>query len=95
MGKLLSLNRTTPRSCVLDDIALLYEVQWSVNGTSVDVAITCMNFVEKRYGQFRNIFFTLDEYGDLFSLKEDEDHRGEKPVSPGIVIEALVMLMLK
>ena len=29
----------------------------------------------KRYGQFRNIFFTLDEYGDLFSLKEDEDHR--------------------
>ena len=54
-----------------------------------------MNFVEKRYGQFRNIFFTLDGYGDLFSLKEDEDHRGEKPVSPGIVIEALVMLMLK
>lgn len=27
----------------------------------------------KRYGQFRNIFFTLDEYGDIFSLKEHED----------------------
>ena len=49
----------------------------------------------KRYGQLRNIFFTLDEYGDLFSLKEDEDHRRRKTVSPGIVIEALVMLMLK
>lgn len=49
----------------------------------------------KRYGQFRNIFFTLDEYGDLFSLKEDEDHRRRKTVSPGIVIEALVMLMWK
>ena len=58
MGKLLSLNRATLRSCVLDDCALLYEVQWSVNGTSVDVAITYMNFVEKRYGQFRNIFIT-------------------------------------
>ena len=85
------LHKATPRSCVLDDCALLEEVQWSVGGTSVDVGITYM----KRYGQFRNIFFTLDEYGDLFSLKEDEDHRRRKTVSPGIVIEALVMLMWK
>ena len=47
------LHKATPRSCVLDDCALLEEVQWSVGGTSVDVGITYM----KRYGQFRNIFY--------------------------------------
>lgn len=49
----------------------------------------------KRYGQFRNIFFTLDEYGDLFSLKEHEDHRRRKTVSPGIVIEIVMEIVKK
>lgn len=51
LAKLPSLDRATPRSCVVDGGVLLSTDQWSASGTYDDVVTRFINFVEKRYGQ--------------------------------------------